>query len=206
MHTVSTAHMGARRRSLRTVFALCLFAALLWWGSHTAAVRETASDYLQPAARGHAIAAAYLVRHTGLDAARDGTLLRHPPTGFAYNVSVGCIHLPTVLLFVLAVICVPVPLRAKLVAVAVGVPLYVALNITRLVHLFHIGVASPRRFSAAHEIGWPLLLATAFLAFWFLWRRWADADPTHPSQPAWAERPQRDPISAATVQLSMEDS
>lgn len=166
--------MGSRRRPLRTVFALCLFAALLWWGSHSAAVRDTASDYLQPVAHWHTIATAYLVRHTGLDAAHDGTLLRHPPTGFAYNVSVGCIHLPTVLLFVLAVICVPAPPRAKLVAVAVGVPLYVALNVIRLVHIFHIGVASPLWFSSAHEIGWPLLLVTAFLAFWFFWRRWAD--------------------------------
>lgn len=174
--------MGERQHPLRTVLALCLFAALLWWATETAAVRDTANAYLQPLARWHTIATAPLIRQTGLDAVRDGTRLRHPPSGFAYNVSAGCIHLPALLLGILAVICVAAPTRAKLAAVAVGVPLYVALNVTRLVHLFHIGVASPPWFPAAHEIGWPLLLVAAFLAGWFWWRRWAAGVSGHVTQ------------------------
>jgi hypothetical protein len=50
-----------------------------------------------------------------------------------------------------------------------------ALNLIRLVRLFHIGVHHPDAFDAAHTNVWQALIIFAIVGLWLGWTRWSDA-------------------------------
>ena len=51
-----------------------------------------------------------------------------------------------------AILASPGAMRRKVIGLAVGVPILIALNLTRLVHLFSLGVYHPEAFTLAHDI------------------------------------------------------
>lgn len=71
------------------------------------------------------------------------------------------------ILFVSAVLAFPATWRRRGIALSVGLPALVALNVLRICLLYFVGVHAPERFAVVHEQVFPLLLVVG-AAFAFL--------------------------------------
>lgn len=114
-----------------------------------------------------------LLNGLGMEAVRVATVISHPD-GFAYEISYRCTGILPVAFLTVSIVAYPGPLRQKLVGLAVGVPILIVLNLTRMVHLFYIGVHSPAAFDVAHAVVWEALLILAIIGLWLGWTRWSD--------------------------------
>lgn len=107
-----------------------------------------------------------------IEAVRLGSQIHHPG-GFAYEIYYRCTGLLPAALLAALTAATPASLRSKLIGVSAGIPLLVALNIFRLVQLFHTGVFHPALFGLVHGPVWELVLMLATLGIWWRWSRWA---------------------------------
>jgi len=106
------------------------------------------------------------------EAVRVGGQIHHP-SGFAYEIYYRCTAvLPAALLAALIFASTAAP-RRKLIGMALGVSILIAVNLVRLVHLFHLGVHRPALFEVTHGVVWELILIMATLGLWWAWSRWA---------------------------------
>jgi exosortase/archaeosortase family protein len=111
-----------------------------------------------------------LLEVTGVSALRSGAVLA-APGGFAYEVTAACVGFGPA-----AVVATVAALRsrtvaAKLAGALAGVATLLAVNLARLVALFHLGVADPDHFVIYHHgLGQAAVLA-AMAAFLLLWSR-----------------------------------
>jgi exosortase H (IPTLxxWG-CTERM-specific) len=112
-----------------------------------------------------------LIRSIGLDAVRNGTVISHT-AGFAYEISRGCTGVIPALLLAVGVLAWPGAGSRKLLAVVLGIPLLLELNLIRLVHLFYLGVRRPELFGVAHEVIWEAVMVLAVFALWLGFTRW----------------------------------
>ena len=64
------------------------------------------------------------------------------------------------------VLAYPGPLKNKLTALIFAVPLLFAINMTRLVHLFYLGVHRADLFHAAHRVVWQVVIVLAVFTLW----------------------------------------
>jgi exosortase/archaeosortase family protein len=120
---------------------------------------------------------AFLIGSLGLDALRRSTVLIHP-SGFGYEIYYYCTGLVPAAFLVAGVLSAPAGWASKLWAIGVGVPLVLALNLTRLVSLFVIGVSFPRAFAFAHDVAGQALMVFGVFGLWLVWlRRAARASP-----------------------------
>jgi exosortase/archaeosortase family protein len=108
----------------------------------------------------------------GLATQRTGTVL-YLPGGFSYDVTIGCTGLLPVAVLAVGILASPGTAAAKRRGLAVGVPLLLAINLLRLVHLFWIGVKAPSYFDLAHSYLWEATLVVCTFVTWLLWSRWA---------------------------------
>jgi exosortase H (IPTLxxWG-CTERM-specific) len=115
-----------------------------------------------------------LLHWLGMEATRVATVISHP-MGFAYEIYYRCTGFLPVTFLVAAILATPGPWRRKLVGLLVGVPLLIALNLTRLVHLFYLGVYHPAAFHFAHSVMWEGFLILATLGVWLVLARWFDS-------------------------------
>jgi exosortase/archaeosortase family protein len=86
---------------------------------------------------------------------------------FPMEIVRNCDAIEVNILFVSAVLAFPSTWRRRGIALAVGLPALVALNVARICLLYFVGVHAPDRFAVAHEQIFPLLLVGA-AAFAFL--------------------------------------
>ena len=121
-------------------------------------------------------AALTLIRGVGLDGVRQGTIISNS-SGFAYEISRGCTGVIPALLLAVAVLAWPGAGSRKLIALALGIPLLLGLNLIRLVHLFYLGVRRPEFFSFAHEVVWEATIVLAVFALWLGLTRWTGLAP-----------------------------
>jgi exosortase H (IPTLxxWG-CTERM-specific) len=117
-----------------------------------------------------------LLHWLGMEATRVATVISHP-SGFAYEIYYRCTGFLPVAFLTTAILASPGPWRRKLVGLVVGVPLLIALNLTRLVHLFYVGVYHPAAFDFAHTVLWEGFLILAILGLWLGWTRWFNRAP-----------------------------
>ena len=110
----------------------------------------------------------------GMEAVRVATLISHPD-GFAYEIYYRCTGFLPVAFLTASILASPGSLRRKLSGLAVGVSILIGLNLTRLVHLFHIGVHNPAAFDLAHTVVWEGFLILAIFGLWLGWTRWSDS-------------------------------
>jgi exosortase/archaeosortase family protein len=110
----------------------------------------------------------------GLDVLRHDALL-YVPGGFAYEVAAGCTGLLPALVIAAAILAAPARAAAKRRGLVVAVPLVLAVNLLRLVHLFYLGVHAPGQFALAHTFLWEAGLVVFTLGTWLVWWQWAGA-------------------------------
>src|SRR3990170_405554 len=97
------------------------------------------------------------------------------PSGFAYEIYYRCTGFLPVAFLTTAILAYPGRWRRKLVGLVVGVPLLIALNLTRLAHLFYLGAHNPAAFNFAHSVMWEGFLILAVLGLWLSWTHWSDS-------------------------------
>jgi exosortase H (IPTLxxWG-CTERM-specific) len=135
---------------------------------------------LAPLTMWTAHATAALLQWAGMEATRTATVISHT-NGFAYEIYYRCIGFLPVGFLTTGILAYPGPWRKKLVGLVVGVPVLIALNLTRLVHLFYVGVHNPAAFDFAHSVMWEGFLILAILGLWLGWTRWSDSLREKPS-------------------------
>jgi exosortase/archaeosortase family protein len=138
---------------------------------------EVLGALLTPVATVTAEMTLVMLRWAGMVGVRVATVISHPD-GFAYEIYYRCTGFLPVAFVTLAILASPGPLRRKVIGLALGVPVLIVLNLTRLVHLFYVGVHSPAAFDFAHAVVWEGLLILAIFALWLGWARWPDSRAT----------------------------
>ena len=116
-----------------------------------------------------------LLHWTGIEAVRTATQIYHPD-GFAYEIYYRCTGFLPAAFLTVAVLAYPRSLIHKLCGLAVGVSVLLALNLTRLVHLFYIGVYNPTAFEVAHTVIWQAVIILITVALWLVWIKWSATD------------------------------
>lgn len=154
--------------------ALRWAAALGWLGVIVAAHAQGVGPVrvLEPMAGWVASLTQASLHSIGIAARRAGTLL-YVPGGFAYDVNIGCTGLLPAAVLAVAILASPGTTAAKQRGLLVGVPLVLAVNLLRLVHLFYIGVHAPGHFALAHSLLWEVALVLFTFATWLAWSSWA---------------------------------
>ena len=115
-----------------------------------------------------------LLHWTGIEAVRNATQIYHPG-GFVYEIYYRCTGFLPAAFLTVAMLAYPRPLMRKLCGLAVGVSVMWALNLTRLVHLFYVGVYNPTAFDVAHTIIWQGVIILVCVGLWLGWIRWSQA-------------------------------
>ena len=88
---------------------------------------------------------------------------------FALEIRRGCDAIEPIGLFIAAVLAFPAHWRQRAIALAIGLPALLALNIVRIVSLFEIGVHAPATFASAHVELWQSLFIIATMFLWAMW-------------------------------------
>lgn len=154
--------------------ALRLGAALAWVGiivlarlfpDHSVSALDSLAALLASATQA-------LLGGLGVVAQRAGTVL-YVPGGFSYDVTIGCTGLLPAAVLTVAIVASPASRAGQRRGLAIGVPLVLAVNLLRLVHLFWIGTHTPRYFDLAHTYLWEATLVLCTFVTWLLWSRWA---------------------------------
>ena len=115
--------------------------------------------------------AAHAVALLGVPAYSSGAVI--DANGFAAVIVQQCTAIEVIVVFGTGVIVLPVSLRARLWALALGVPALCVLNLARVVSLLLIGANLPEYLDLAHLAIWQTAMAFVGLALWLLWAQWA---------------------------------
>ncbi len=104
--------------------------------------------------------------------AQEGTVI-YQPNGFAYEIYFSCTGILPVTFVGVSMLAYPVSLKHKLLGLAISVPLLLAINFTRLIHLFWVGITRPDVFEFVHNVLWEGSIVLATLVIWLVWVRWS---------------------------------
>lgn len=115
-----------------------------------------------------------LLHWVGLEATRTATVITHPG-GFAYEIYYRCTGFLPAAILAGAILASPGPWRHKWTGLALGVPILIALNLARLIHLFYLGVYHPAAFDVAHTVVWEGVVVLSTLGLWSAWTRRSDS-------------------------------
>ena len=110
----------------------------------------------------------------GMEAVREASAIRHP-SGFAYEVSRGCMGLVPAAILGVSILSYPGKLRRKLTWLAAGIPVLFAINFARLTNLFYLGVQRPELFHLAHKVVWQVVIIASVFVLWLLGVIWLDS-------------------------------
>lgn len=107
-----------------------------------------------------------LLSATGMEANEAANVIYHA-NGFAYEIHYRCTGVVPAAAYAILTLGCPGSAARKTRLLAVGIPLLIALNFARLVHLFYIGVHAPEAFDFAHSVLWQgvLILTVLVLSF-----------------------------------------
>ena len=114
-----------------------------------------------------------LLNLAGLEASRQATHL-FGSSGVVYYIYYGCTGVLPVATFVVALLAFPrCSWRRRMIGLSLGVPVILAGNFVRLVHLFYLGVYRPDWFPIAHTVLWEAGIVVLVAAVWLTWSAWA---------------------------------
>ncbi|MEK6675689.1 MAG: hypothetical protein AABZ47_08550 [Planctomycetota bacterium] len=118
----------------------------------------------------NAQASAVLLRTFGEDVVNhDKTLVSNK---FSVTIERGCDAVQPSALFCAAVLASPVPLLARLSAVALGTTLLMLLNFVRILSLYYTGAYFRPAFDIMHLDVWQMLFIALAVFFWIYWVSW----------------------------------
>lgn len=129
----------------------------------------------------NAAVSAWILSAAGEEIRAEGNVLHGP--GGDMVVKRGCDALEPAALFAAAVLAFPAPWRAKLIGVAIGVPVLLVFNVVRIVSLHYVLKHAPRWFETAHVDIWQPFFIFAAMALWVGWIVWF-IRPAAPVMPA----------------------
>lgn len=113
-----------------------------------------------------------LLHFMNIEAVRLASQIHHPG-GFAYEIYYRCTGVLPIAIFTICVLATPAAWRHKGIGLIVGIPLLLALNLVRLIHLFYVGIHAPAAFDIVHGVLWEGMIILATLGLWWGWNRWA---------------------------------
>jgi exosortase/archaeosortase family protein len=79
-----------------------------------------------------------------------------------------CDAMDATILLLSAIAAWPAPWKDRIRALAISIPMLIALNIVRLFTLYYVGVYLPQCFETAHMEVWPVVMLTTLVA-WFVY-------------------------------------
>ena len=103
----------------------------------------------------------------GVPVSLDGAVI--DARGFVAVVVAQCTAIELILVYSVAVLATPVQFRARMWALALGVPALCALNLVRVVSLLLVGIGSPEHFDSAHLVVWQTAMTVAGFMMWLVW-------------------------------------
>lgn len=112
-------------------------------------------------------AVAAVINLFGAGAVANGALVYSPR--YSMDIAMGCDGVEASCLYLAGVLAFPTSWRARLIGLAFGVPLIQAINLTRLVGLYYVGMYLPSVADQIHDYVAQtivILLSTAILIFW----------------------------------------
>lgn len=159
------AFLTANRKALRFVlmFALIFGASYFFFGL----VPGVRFGLIKPYTHFLAKAVTTLINLFGAGATADGALVSSPR--FTINIAMGCDGVEASSLFLAGVLAFPTSWRARLIGLALGIPLIHIINLVRLVGLYYAGVYLPSVVEELHVYVAQtivILLSTALLIIW----------------------------------------
>ncbi len=157
----------AKRQLWRLALAGLIGIALL-----AAYVSNAIGPFLNVPTQVTANAVAVAMRFVGIDAVQDGVVVFRSAE-FAYEIYYRCIGVLPAGALAIGIFAAPAGWRDKLIGLAVCIPLVLAINLIRLVHLFSIGVNNPEYFWVAHRVLWEAAIVGMTLLIWVLWLKWS---------------------------------
>ncbi|HXG94752.1 MAG TPA: exosortase H [Blastocatellia bacterium] len=157
--------VSANRKALRflALFALAFGVCYFVFGIAPGVRRGLIKPYTELLAK----AVAAIINLFGAGATADGTIVGSPE--FSVNIAMGCDGVEASSLFLAGVLAFPTTRRAKLLGLAIGVPLIQVINLARLVGLYYAGLIVPSAIEGIHVYVAQtvvILLSTAILIVW----------------------------------------
>lgn len=115
----------------------------------------------------NARASAWLLGIVGVEAVATGPTVVLAD-GASVSVRRGCDAIQPTAIFLAAVVAFPAPLRRKLLALAIGVPFLLAINLVRIISLVLVA-DRPTIFDTMHENLWPAAFIFIAVALFVVW-------------------------------------
>ncbi|MXY47618.1 MAG: hypothetical protein F4Y44_11735 [Chloroflexi bacterium] len=113
--------------------------------------------------------AAFALGMIGISASANGAII--DAGSFSAFVATQCTAMDIVLVFSAGVLIFPVPLKARVWALALGIPAIIALNFVRIISLMLIGITSPEHFDLLHLTVSQISMVVSALTIWLFWVR-----------------------------------
>ena len=157
--------LTANRKPLRflALFALIFAACYLLFG----VIPRVRFGVINPYTEFLAKAVAAVINLFGAGALANGALVYSPR--YSMDIAMGCDGVEASCLYLAGVLAFPTSWRARLIGLAIGVPLIQAINLARLVGLYYVGMYLPSVADQIHDYVAQtivILLSTAILIFW----------------------------------------
>lgn len=119
----------------------------------------------------NAASASAVLNMMGASTVAHGTVLSS--SGFAVDITVECMAIGPVLLFIGGVLAFPSTLRDKCWGIVLGAVVLTIVNVVRVASLFWIGESFPRYLDAAHLLVWQAAIVILAILLWLVWSQTA---------------------------------
>ncbi|MCC6796613.1 MAG: archaeosortase/exosortase family protein [Candidatus Hydrogenedentes bacterium] len=96
----------------------------------------------------------------------------NPPLQFTFSLVPDCGALPSMSIFIAALIAFPAPMRKRALGLLIGLPILYIINLARLTCLAAIGAywkQNPEVFEFAHQYVWQAIYVLIVVGVWLLW-------------------------------------
>jgi exosortase/archaeosortase family protein len=126
-----------------------------------------ATGWLNSMLLGTASVSTRIVTWIGIAAVGSGTLIRLPSR--TLSVDLACTAVFVVALFVALILAYPVSAKDRLLGIALGVPIILAVNIMRIVAAAQVAESAPTAFQFVHDYMFQVGMVLVTVVVWAAW-------------------------------------
>lgn len=150
---------------LRFVLTMTLFGVALWMIFR----EEIMGPILTPLRALTAEGTLRLIHLTGLDAVRHANFVFHS-SGFGIEITRGCTGFAGAAVLTAGIWAYPSATNhSRVFGTLLGVAVFAFINLVRMTHLYHLGVANSPWFHLAHETFWQVGMMLTTFCLWLIW-------------------------------------